>query len=382
MHKYLYFAKIIDVEQFFDSTLVFWVPCTKRKKDKLLPLVPLAPKRMPTDKKKTAKQRGSRNDDGDMAKNMSIAMQPHNILAATIEGQHSLTRFLSPMMDTELNFGSKDKSQKKSKSSAKACKDKGRGKHRRDRDCESYSEDSCSSTESCSSSSSSSSSEDCDNAFCPNPIVDVTSMMENPAKEVTRIPFGFVPSVLDITTEEDMPFILTYVCNNQQVSVTPNTGFTLVDVQNALGLSQASFCVAGSGVILANLPATMAQFEGLYLLAALPNLDLSGYMLYRVNWRDDDCGSIEVGEWIAILLGATAGVYAIDAIVESTQQITLNPTLAPGAGPISSIQCARITHMTVPGQKYCYFDELPMESESDCSYDSSEDCSNSCSDDC
>lgn len=337
--------------------------------------------------KKSKSASAAKNAQPDMAKGLSAGMQPHNILAAAIEGQHSFTRLFGPMMSTEMpNLGapvvvkaSKKKDVKKIRSakeskSSKKCR-------RYDSGCESSSDSFCGSdSESWCSDSSSSSSSECYDPCCPNPIVDVTSLMEDPAKDATVIPFGFVPTRLDITTPEEMPFVLAFACDNTQVIVTPNTasGFTLADVQTALGLSEATFCAAGQPLILANLPPEMAQFEGLYVLAFLPSLELGGYCLRRINWRDDDCGSMEVGEWVEIKLGSTFGVYEITSIEESTQRITLEFL------DILYIQCARLTHMTVPGQSYCYFDEIPLKeetcsssSESDCSDSSSESCSDS-----
>lgn len=324
-------------------------------------------------KAKTTKTSSKKDTSMDLTRGMTTGMQPHNILAATLKGQQSISDFLSPLMSTEMpSFGSNKRSVAGS-SRAETKKNSSKKYGRR------YDSDSSSCTESSEScSDSSSSSNDCDEPCCPNPFSDVTKLMENRNVDSTVIPFGFDALRLGIVTEALMPFIPSFVCDDTQVLLAPNTasGFDMADLQNAIGTSNASFCATGQALILADLPGTYADFNGLYLIACPPALDSTGYLLHRINWRDDDCGSMEVGEWIEILLGATAGVYEIEAIEESTQRINLTFLY------IAYIQCASLNHMTVPGRAYCYYDELAVEEQSESSCSDQESCTDSDSESC
>lgn len=167
--------------------------------------------------------------------------------------------------------------------------------------------------------------------------------------------FGFVASYapLNITSIAQMPFKITPL-GQYYLALSPNVGFTMEQVYEAVGLSSIfenmpSFMsmraiaryLLNTPFVLGNLPQPISKYSSLYKLKSIPFLGGEYFLIQRVYWIDD-CLAPRKGDYISIANGATAVVWEIDTVDSDTQQITFIPTT------MESLDMYRIKHMCSP----------------------------------
>lgn len=185
----------------------------------------------------------------------------------------------------------------------------------------------------------------------PNPLLDFARPIKKSIHTILSVPYGFVTTAANIVLPADLPFVAIQT-NPDRIQIQPNTteGFTMADLDTALGFTNNTGTVLSSLVVL-NLPgAALATLNSIYLIVSVPTATDQFYGLRKLDWTSG-CLAPRLNSYIQIQYGATAGVFQITAFDKCTQTLTLTATTLYG------FVVADIVRMTVPPSSYCYYIE-------------------------